>query len=56
VAAYLSVYLLSVSLPTRYSVVQFSKKNSAKYLKYTPKAVAELLKELFLGEVVPTAK
>lgn len=34
----------------RYSTVHFSKKNSAKYLKYTPQAAEQALKELFLGE------
>ncbi|GAB9471270.1 hypothetical protein Gpo141_00008490 [Globisporangium polare] len=38
----------------KYSVVKFSKKNSSKYLKYTPKAAEQALKELFTGEVVMT--
>lgn len=33
-------------------MVHFSKKNSSKYLKYKPKAAEQLLRELFLGEVM----
>uniref|UniRef100_K3W8A3 Exocyst subunit Exo70 family protein n=1 Tax=Globisporangium ultimum (strain ATCC 200006 / CBS 805.95 / DAOM BR144) TaxID=431595 RepID=K3W8A3_GLOUD len=40
----------------KFSKVHFSKKNSAKYLKYTPKAAEQALKELFLGEVVTEQK
>ncbi|DAZ98797.1 TPA: hypothetical protein N0F65_000953 [Lagenidium giganteum] len=36
----------------KYSVIHFSKKNTSKYVKYTPKAAEQLLKELFLGEVI----
>ncbi|KAJ0405793.1 hypothetical protein P43SY_003643 [Pythium insidiosum] len=40
----------------KYSGIHFSKKNTAKYLKYTPKAAEQLLKELFLGEVIGNSK
>ncbi|TMW59496.1 hypothetical protein Poli38472_004565 [Pythium oligandrum] len=40
----------------KYSTVHFSKKNSSKYLKYTPRAAEQLLKELFLGEVMRESK
>ncbi|GLE06153.1 hypothetical protein PINS_up015364 [Pythium insidiosum] len=40
----------------KYSGIHFSKKNTAKYLKYTPKAAEQLLKELFLGEVIGDSK
>ncbi|TYZ59999.1 hypothetical protein PybrP1_002190 [[Pythium] brassicae (nom. inval.)] len=36
----------------KYSLVHFSKKNSSRYLKYTPATAEQALKELFMGEAV----
>ncbi|OWZ16982.1 hypothetical protein PHMEG_0009139 [Phytophthora megakarya] len=40
----------------KYSVIQFSRKHTSKYLKYTPQAAQALLKELFSGELSPGDK
>ncbi|ETM48282.1 hypothetical protein L914_07157 [Phytophthora nicotianae] len=40
----------------KYSVIQFSRKHASRYLKYTPQAAQNLLKELFSGETSPGDK
>ncbi|KAG3089572.1 hypothetical protein PI124_g17420 [Phytophthora idaei] len=40
----------------KYSVIQFSRKHASRYLKYTPPAAQNLLRELFSGEACPGDK